>query len=268
MTVTTKCAEVGNSEATSLTVDEVRIHYGGVRAVDGISLSVEGERTYGLLGPNGSGKSTLLAAISRLVNLTSGTLVFNGRAYDKTPAQVLPSWGFARTFQTVRLVPDLTVEENVLIGAGVRSGTSVDGVAGLLTGRRRDMARRARRAIELTGLMAHRRKRPGELSYGVQRRVEIARAVATEPRLLLLDEPVAGMNRAERRNIVDLLGQLRTEGITQVLVEHDVQVLVDSCDYVYAMNFGKLIAQGSPHEVVQDAVVQEAYLGRNRSRDA
>lgn len=235
---------------------DVAIHFGGVKAVDGVTLELGGSRIFGLLGPNGSGKSTILAGITRLVDLKSGTLAFDGDDYTKSPSHTLARRGMARTFQTVRLLADLTVEQNILLGADVdRAGTSR---------RSSEAARKERvqRAVERTGLQHFVKWRPAELSYGVQRRVEIARAIVQEPRVLLLDEPVAGMNKGEKAEIAELLASLRSEGLTQLLVEHDVQMMVDTCDYLYAMNFGKLIAQGLPREVVKTAAVQEAYMGK------
>ncbi len=262
--------------ASVLEVRGAAVHFGGVRAVDGVSLSLTPGRIYGILGPNGSGKSTLLAAITRLVDLTSGTLLFDGEEYRNAPPASMARRGMARTFQTVRLLAELTVRENVELGADVerdaaglssvvpdwlaaRLGSRV-GAASVLRSTRR--AARTAEAIERTGLGDFQRLRPGELSYGVQRRVEIARALATHPRLLLLDEPTAGMNHHERQEVSGLLQRLRSEGLTQILVEHDVQMMVDTCDYLFAMNFGSLIAEGAPASVVRAAAVQEAYLGR------
>jgi branched-chain amino acid transport system ATP-binding protein len=242
---------------------DVAVHYGGVKAVDGISFQLTEGRIFGILGPNGSGKTTLLGAITRLVNLTRGELLFDGVQYHRDPPASMARRGMARTFQTVRLLPDLTVRENVQLGADVdRHG---NGGFGSLLPNRAVLARRSARAeeaIERTGLGDFLKLRPSELSYGVQRRVEIARAIAADPRLLLLDEPTAGMNQNERREVGELLQRLRSEGLTQVLVEHDVQMMVDTCDYLYAMNFGVLIAEGDPAAVVREPAVQEAYLGK------
>jgi branched-chain amino acid transport system ATP-binding protein len=247
-----------------LDVRNLAVHFGGIKAVDGVSLHLTEGKVFGILGPNGSGKSTLLAALTRLVDVTRGELLFDGRSYQKCRPAEVPRLGIARTFQTVRLLSDLTVRENVALGADLqlsRSGT----------------ARRAQRAaagalidetIERVGLTGLERLRPGELSYGYQRRVEIGRAIALRPRLLCLDEPTAGMNRSERAEISQLLMRLRDEGLTALLVEHDVQMMVETCDYLFAMNFGVLIAEGKPQSVVREPAVQEAYLGRRWRRHA
>jgi branched-chain amino acid transport system ATP-binding protein len=243
---------------------DVAVHYGGIRAVDGVSIALPPRQIYGLLGPNGSGKSTLLAAITRLVPLTRGELFLGGEAYNRAAATTLAQRGVARTFQTVRLLPDLTVVENVQLGADLR---------GRAVGARRWWGRPRPSesvlvALERTGLADRQHLYPGELSYGMQRRVEIARALALDPRLLLLDEPTAGMNTGERVEISGLLDRLRSEGLTQLLVEHDVQMMVDTCDHLFAMNFGVLIGEGRPGDVVGLPQVQEAYLGRSVGEDA
>ncbi|MBB3665188.1 branched-chain amino acid transport system ATP-binding protein [Prauserella sediminis] len=243
-------AEVATSV---LRADDVAVHFGGVKAVDGVSIVLTPGRLFGILGPNGSGKSTLLAALTRLVPLTRGRLEFEGRRYDRVRPHTIAARGVARTFQTVRILPGRTVFDNVALGAeSAGSGSKAE------RGRARE---RVRRAIERTGLSGKERHRPDELSYGHQRRVEIARAIASEPTLLLLDEPTAGMNRQERDDITGLLADLRAEGLTQLLIEHDVQMMVDACDHLFAMNFGALIAEGEPEAVVRHPAVQEAYLG-------
>ena len=168
---------------------------------------------------------------------------------------MVDSLGFGRTFQTARLLPELSIEQNIMLGADVRRvgqpkptrATTQDAVAD---------------AVDRTALAPYVQMRPTEVSYGVQRRVEIARALAMRPRILVLDEPTAGMNHAERDEVATLLMELRTGGLTQILVEHDVQMMVNTCDHVLAMNFGKRIAEGTPAEVVRNISVQEAYLGR------
>ena len=258
MSIDQRAAQTG---AAVLEVRDVSVHFGGVKAVDGVSLSLTSGKIFGILGPNGSGKSTLLAAITRLVPLTRGQLLFDGEPYDHDPPHVVAKRGIARTFQTVRLLEGRTVRDNVLLGtdALVKRGRAA----------RRAVEQRVDEALELTGLTQLQKLRPEELSYGYQRRVEIARAIAMNPRLLLLDEPTAGMNKQEREDVSALMRKLQGEkGLTQLLIEHDVQMMVDTCDYLFAMNFGVLIAEGEPEEVVRDRAVQEAYLGKRGSKHA
>jgi len=247
---------------------DVAVHYGGIKAVDGLSFALTPGKIFGILGPNGSGKSTLLAALTRLVPLTRGGLIFDGEEFHNVSPANVARKGVARTFQTVRLLTGLTVLENVQLGQDLHGAAAANG-SPLLRRLRptRTPSAGVSEAIERTRLAGLEKLRPGELSYGTQRRVEIARAIAMGPRLLLLDEPTAGMSHGERREISELLKDLRSEGLTQLLVEHDVQMMLDTCDYVFVMNFGKMIAEGSPASVVREPAVQEAYIGK-RWREA
>jgi branched-chain amino acid transport system ATP-binding protein len=260
-----------SSGAPVLELVDVAVHFGGVKAVDGVSLRLQPGLVYGIIGPNGSGKTTLIGAITRLTRLTRGDVLFDGTSYTSVRPHRLARLGVARTFQTVRLLPDLDVVANIQLGSDAASregGTRPEEapVADRGPWWRRAVGRTVpppvADAVRRTGLEGFERYYPSELSYGTQRRVEIARAIAMNPRLLLLDEPTAGMNQAERAEISALMRDLRSEGLCQLLVEHDVQMMIDTCDYVFAMNTGKLIAEGEPREVVQNPLVQEAYLGR------
>jgi len=249
--------------APVLAIHDVAVHYGGIKAVDGVSMELHPGLIYGIIGPNGSGKSTLIGAITRLVKLTRGDIVFDGTSYRGVRPHRLAALGVARTFQTVKLLPDLDVRANIQLGADARSASREDGASTAKVPRRPGATSPAvADAVARTGLAGFEGYFPSELSYGTQRRVEIARAIAMNPRLLLLDEPTAGMNQTERAEISELLQSMRGDGLCQLLVEHDVQMMIDTCDYVFAMTSGTLIAQGTPGEVVSNPLVQEAYLGR------
>ncbi|MBM7365857.1 ABC transporter ATP-binding protein [Gordonia hydrophobica] len=234
-----------------LELTDIAVHFGGVKAVDGVSLDLHQGRIYGIMGANGSGKSTLLGAITRLNPLTRGIMRFDGREFTTVRPHAVAHLGVARTFQTVRLIDDRTVRDNVQLG--------VDTVS---RDRRDQLTSTVDEVMERVGVAAVARMRPSELSYGMQRRVEIARAIVACPRLLLLDEPTAGMNTAERDEVSELMRALQVEGFTQLLVEHDVPMMVDVCDYLFGMNQGELIAQGDPEAVVADEAVRESYLGK------
>jgi branched-chain amino acid transport system ATP-binding protein len=255
-----------------LEVDGLKVHYGGVKAVDGVSLTLEAGKLYGVVGPNGSGKSTLLAALSRLTHPTAGTLSIRGEEYHRTTAARASRMGIGRTFQTVRLLKGLNVLENVMLGADARCfGTRIlpSWVAPWRTRRCEARARQAAlEAIQRMKLGGLEQSNPTLLSYGTQRRVEIARALAADPALLLLDEPTAGMSRQERDEIGAIMLDLRDQGLTQILVEHDLQMITDVCEHIWVMNFGRIIAEGDPGRVVQLPEVQEAYLGKRGQRVA
>jgi ABC-type branched-subunit amino acid transport system ATPase component len=244
-----------------LAVDGVRVHFGGVKAVDGVTIELQRGLLHSVVGPNGSGKTTLINAISRFVPLTEGSITFVGHAVAAMQPHEVGRVGLARTFQSIRLLPTLTVRENVLLAVDGREAA------------RRPSARRAARqragaaadaALEKLHLTHVRDEYPANLPYGTQRRVEIARAIAPDPLLLLLDEPIAGMNREERSEIAGIMATLRDGGLTMLLVEHDLRTVLSVSDHLFVMNFGRCVAEGPPRETAMRPEVQEAYLGRRR----
>jgi ABC-type branched-subunit amino acid transport system ATPase component len=253
-----------------LEVDDVRIWFGGVKAVDGISLTVRAGEVHGVVGPNGSGKTTLVNAISGLQPLTGGRLHLDGTDLTGAPAHAVSRAGISRTFQSIKLLPTLTVRENVLLGADGRTpgaGTAAGRVPFGRAARRQVSAAAAQVADDALDRLEIRHladRNPEELSYGTRRRIEIARALAAHPSLLLLDEPLAGMNRGERAEVAGVIRRLGDEGLTLLVVEHDLRTLLGICDHLFVMNFGRLIAQGPPRETAAGPEVQEAYLGRAR----
>jgi branched-chain amino acid transport system ATP-binding protein len=248
-----------------LRTEDLVVAYGGVRAVDGVSLSIRRGQLCGLIGPNGSGKSSFLAAVSKLGVVSGGRLELDGHDYTRAAAHEVAGLGLARTFQTVHLEESLTVLENVMAGADKRvMSRSLIGTwlrQGRARGDERASRATAMTCLERVGIVALADRRPQGLSYGMQRRVEIARSLATDPTILLLDEPAAGMSRAETDEIGELMIALRAEGLTQLLVEHDLSMIHAVTDHVFALNFGKLIAEGDSRSVADDPAVRKAYIG-------
>lgn len=263
--MTSADTNASDSSRPLLVADGINVTYGGVRAVADVSLRLEPGVLYGLVGPNGSGKSSLLAAISHSGKLSGGRIVFDGVDCTRMRADQLARRGVARTFQAIRLLPHMTLRENVAIGADVDPGVVRILLHGIrqVAARRADGAARYRadEALERVGLAHLAHRLPGELSYGMQRKVEIARALASRPKLLLLDEPTAGMNEQERTEIAELLAELRGDGLTQLLVEHNLRMMVRVTDHLYVLDYGQIIASAPPREAVAHPEVVRAYLG-------
>jgi len=250
--------------AALLEIDAVSKRFGGLTALEDVSLSVRQGEIYGLIGPNGAGKTTLFNCMTGLYSLSSGAVRLDGVPVHGLKPHRIVEAGFARTFQNIRLFANMTALENVMVGRHVRTR------AGLLGAILRNARARAEEAAihdKALALMAHvglrgkARTLAGHLSYGDQRRLEIARALATEPRLLALDEPVAGMNPMERLQMRDLCLSLREDGLTLLLIEHDVKLVMGLCDRVAVLDYGRKIAEGEPASVRADAGVIAAYLG-------
>jgi ABC-type branched-subunit amino acid transport system ATPase component len=254
-----------------LRLDDVQRHFGGVRAVDGVSLEVEKGSIQGLIGPNGAGKTTLVNVLTGYIRFQSGRAWLENDELTGLPAHRIAALGIARTFQNIRLFKDLTAEQNVLIG--MHSRLRDDTVAQLATlplfrSSERVRTKEANELLESVGLSRSVGSRQaGTLPYGDQRRLEIARALALKPRLLILDEPAAGMNPSEKQGMRELMERLNADGLTILLIDHDMRLVMGVCKRVAVLNFGKKIADGTPDEVSTDAAVIKAYLGSGGERE-
>jgi branched-chain amino acid transport system ATP-binding protein len=247
-----------------LALDRVERVFGGVRAVDGASFSVRQGTVHGLIGPNGAGKTTIINLVSGLLQPTGGELRIEGLPTRGLAPDRVAALGVARTFQNIRLFSDLSARHNVIVGMHLRRKESLAArLVGLPTAREAErlVEERAEALLARVGLADRMREKVKNLSYGEQRRVEIARALASEPKLLLLDEPTAGMNPVEVEAVAALITKVAAEGHSVLLVEHNVRLVMDVCHAVTVLNFGKVIAEGPPSKVAEDPAVITAYLG-------
>jgi branched-chain amino acid transport system ATP-binding protein len=244
-----------------LAFKRVSKNFGGVMALREVDLSVPRGAIVGLIGPNGAGKTTAFNVMTGAFKITSGAIFFDGDPIHEDPAYRIARRGIARTFQNIRLFHSMTVWEHIVVGLRPKHHPLAQLMPVAWTGH--SMREEAERILALMGLESLRDREATTLPYGVQRRVEIARALAASPRLLLLDEPVAGMNPEEAAELRELILRLRTEGLTILLIEHDMPFVMTLCDFLYVLDFGAIIARGTPAEVQTDAAVIAAYLGRS-----
>ena len=253
-----------------LRVDSVTMRFGGIVALDGVSFNVRRGQICALIGPNGAGKSTLFNCLSRLYIPSSGSIWMDGQETSRLPRHRMVTLGIGRTFQNLAMFSTMTVRENVLVGSHSRHQTGF-GLSAIGAGKAREAAaqQKASELLRWLDLTEHAEKTVGDLPFGTQKRVEMARALATEPKLLLLDEPAAGLNHEELAHLGDLIRAVRDQmGITVLLVEHHMGLVMGLSDHVVALNFGKKIAEGTPAEVRAHPEVIKAYLGAEEEETA
>ncbi|MGI6224666.1 MAG: ABC transporter ATP-binding protein [Peptococcales bacterium] len=251
-----------------LAINGISKRFGGLQALDNINIEVNGNTVHGIIGPNGAGKTTLFNVITGLIKPDTGTLTLEGEKLPFIKPHQLVPLGIARTFQNIRLFKEMSVLDNVLIGQHVHTPTPIFSI--MINGKKsrkwEQIAKdKAVEALRFMGLEGKIHETVKNLSYGQQRLVEFARALAAQPKIILLDEPAAGMNPTEKTNLLNIVARLREKGYTLILIEHDMKLVMNICDTISVLDHGKVIAQGKPEEVRNNPNVISAYLGKGEN---